>query len=328
MLPVLLAGQTFRLETMIVRPDDGRRYPLMVLSHGSPRDASMQRQHHPEDMLPQARGLARLGWAVVVPMRRGYGESDGHAEQFSCDNPDYVGVGRTAAQDIRAVIAALADRRDLDSTMVIAVGRSAGGFASVALATDPPPGLRAVISFAGGRGSRAPDQVCRAERLVDAFAVFGRRSQVPMLWVYSENDHFFSPWLVQDAHAAFRAAGGDAQLIMMPPFGNDGHFLFSLDGRSQWLPLVHEFLDRQGLPWSRMAMPSPPAGLTARGREAFWLYLDAGSPKAFAMARDGSYGYRYGENSSREAQRRALDNCQRHAMGSCRLVMVDDDWVN
>ena len=47
---------------------------------------------------------------------------------------------------------------------MIAVGPSAGGFASVALTADPPPGLAAVISFAGGRGSRADDDVVRRGR--------------------------------------------------------------------------------------------------------------------------------------------------------------------
>ena len=74
---------------------------------------------------------------------------------------------------------------------MIAVGHSAGGFASVALSADPPPGLVAAISFAGGRGSRADDEVCSEDALVKAFATFGKTSRIPLLWVYAANDRFF-----------------------------------------------------------------------------------------------------------------------------------------
>ncbi len=76
---------------------------------------------------------------------------------------------------------------------MIAVGSSAGGFASIALSATAPPGLVAAISFAAGRGSRADDDVCDEEALVRAMAAFGRTSRIPMLWIYAENDKFFRP---------------------------------------------------------------------------------------------------------------------------------------
>jgi hypothetical protein len=45
-------------------------------------------------------------------------------------------------------------------------------------------------------------------------------------------------------HAAFTAAGGNAEFQMLPPFGSDGHFLIgSPDGIPLWVPLVTRFLD-------------------------------------------------------------------------------------
>ena len=64
------------------------------------------------------------------------------------------------------------------------------------------------VSFAGGRGSDKPDSVCREDRVIDSFAEFGKRSRLPMLWVYAENDHFFGPALAEKFRDAFVRAGG------------------------------------------------------------------------------------------------------------------------
>ena len=110
-------------------------------------------------MLPQAIEFARRGWAAVVVMRRGYGNSGGEwADGYGyCGNPDYRRRGNAGAADLKAAIAFLVSRPDIDPSRVISVGVSAGGFATVALTADPPPELVAAISFAGGRGSMHND---------------------------------------------------------------------------------------------------------------------------------------------------------------------------
>ena len=118
---------------------------------------------------------------------------DGTDSYGPCVNPDYVAAGTAGAADLKASIDYLVNRPDIDRSRVISVGVSAGGFATVALTADPPPELVAAISFAGGRGSIHNDEVCHGERLVEAFRSFGKRSRIPMLWVYAENDRFFGP---------------------------------------------------------------------------------------------------------------------------------------
>src|SRR5208283_1257414 len=133
----------------------------------------------------QALEFARRGWAVVIVMRRGYGGSDGGwAEGFGpCDNANYIAAGTAGATDLKTTLDFVSHRPDIDPTHMIAVGVSAGGFATVALTADPPPGLIAAISFAGGRGSQESDQVCGPDRLIEAFRTYGGRSRIPMLWV-------------------------------------------------------------------------------------------------------------------------------------------------
>src|SRR5262249_20983482 len=139
--------------------------------------------------------FARRGFAALIVMRRGYGDSgENYAESSgSCGQRDYLRVAMISAEDLRAAIEAMRKRSDVTTQGMIAIGQSAGGFASVALATNPPPGLAAVINFAGGRGSRGDNDVCDQDSLVAAYGAMGRSARMPMLWVYSENDLYFWP---------------------------------------------------------------------------------------------------------------------------------------
>jgi len=247
-IPFALAGPR-GLEALLVRPNSPGRYPLALIAHGSPRSVAAHASMTPSAMLPQAIEFARRGWAAVVVMRRGYGDSGGEwTDTYGpCANPDFVAAGKAGAADLRASIDFLVTRPEIDRSRVISVGVSAGGFATVALTADPPPGLVAAISFAGGRGSIHADEVCRAERLIQAFRSFGKRSRIPMLWVYAENDHFFGPALAQQLKDAFTEGGGNADFIAAPPFGRDGHYLFSMAGIPVWSVFVDKFLRQHDL---------------------------------------------------------------------------------
>lgn len=316
------------LEAVLVRPAADGKYPLVLINHGSPRKPSDRAGMTPFASLPQMMELARRGWAVAAVMRRGFGDSGGGFAETAgpCQNPDYLAAGKVAARDLRAAIAHLSRRPDIDATRVISVGQSAGGFATIALTADPPAGLVAAISFAGGRGSPKDGEVCAGDRLAAAFAAFGKTSRIPML--YADNDLFFGPELVQRLHQAFSAAGGEAELIRHPAFGKDGHTLFG-QGIPLWTPYVDAFLKRRQLVMRDSLLPVPlpniatPAGLGENGRKAFANYLNAGPHKAFAMSPKGSFGWRAARRTVEEARRGALDNCAKHAP-DCRIVIVDE----
>jgi dienelactone hydrolase len=320
------------LEALLVRPADGRRYPLALISHGSPRDAEMRRQMTPGRYQMQAIEFARRGFAVLIVMRRGYGDSGENYVESSgpCSRRDYLRTAMASAEDLRAAVEAMRKRSDVSTDGMVAIGQSAGGFASVALAAKPPAGLAAVINFAGGRGSRAENDVCDQDNLVGAFGAMGRTARVPMLWVYSENDLFFWPELSKRFHAAFQASGGRAKFVMAPPFGRDGHSLFTPRGASVWLPMVDAFLSEQNLglrtplpPPSADALPPPPQ-LVGTGREAFKQFVLAGDHKAFALSTGGRYGWRASMRNEREARVGALEACERGGE-SCNIYAVDDE---
>jgi dienelactone hydrolase len=244
------------LEGLIVYPDDGARHPLALLSHGSPRSAADRPKMTTLQFLPEAMEFARRGWVAAVVLRRGYGTSGGDwAERWGgCNHADFLGASRAQVADLRAALAYLATLAPVDASRILAVGHSAGGFATVALTADAPRGLVAAISFAGGRGSISPGKVCGKESLLSAFQTFGATSKTPMLWVYAENDHFFDPALAAHFRSAFESGGNKVQFIQAPAFGTDGHTLFN-KGIPTWAPIVDQFLADHGL--TLLATPLP-----------------------------------------------------------------------
>lgn len=329
-IPMSAAGPR-GLEALLVRPSAQGRYPLVILSHGAPRNADDLTEMTPYGMARIAMEFARRGWTAVVVMRRGFGTSGGNYVERtrSCDDPNYVESALTSAADLKAAIKWLTQRPDVEGSRILAVGQSAGGLATVALTTAPPPGLVAAINFAGGRGSVSDYKVCREDRLVGAFQTFGKVSRIPMLWVYTENDHFFAPPLAEKFRRAFTAGGGKIDFIKPAEFGKDGHQLFSLSGISRWAPLVDSFLAKQNLTLlpspMELDLPAlrPPAQLSENGRKVFELYRMGGPHKAFAVTADGHFGWQTGRRTAADAKAQALKFCLGVAKG-CQLVFIDD----
>lgn len=233
----------------VIRPPGEARAPLVVINHGSPADGSQRaKMERPKYSALSSWFLAR-GYVVALPLRRGYGESGGTwAEAYGrCDAPDYYNAGLRGAADIQATIDYMRTRAYV-AERVLVVGQSAGGWATVALSSYNPPGVPAMINFAGGRGGhqKLPGGGlgnCTPDALVQAAGKYGATARVPMLWLYTQNDSFFEPSLAARMAAAYDAAGGRANYKPLPAFGRDGHSLAGASsGVSLWSPLVESFL--------------------------------------------------------------------------------------
>lgn len=327
------------LEVLFVRPNDSGRYPLILINHGVPRhsenglDSKVRYEMGPMQMWPIAIEFARRGWATAIIMRRAYGLSGGvwSESHGSCANANYISAANAGAADVRGAAIELAKRPDIDGARIVSVGVSGGGLVTVALAANPPPGLIAGISFAGGRGSLAPDQVCSPSNLVEAFRSFGRGSKIPMLWVYAENDHFFSPSLANRFKDAFVSGGGAVELVIAAAYGIDGHNLFSTPGIPQWAPIVDTFFQHHSLVLRENLLPAPdvvniapPLQLSENGRNQFAAFLRSAPHKVFAMSNRGYFGWRAGRRSVDGAKEGALKACKEYAKMNCDVIVVDD----
>ncbi|RZN32539.1 dienelactone hydrolase [Bradyrhizobium sp. Leo121] len=242
----------------VVRPVGGGPFPLAIMNHGVSLDP-VQRSFFPlVEFRDAAMWFARRGYLVVAPVGSGYGASAidiperGLYGPFfskigSCTNPNFRDAGMAVAQLDLWIIDYMAAEKKIVPKDVIVIGQSAGGWASIALSSVNPPQVKAIITFAAGRGGRVdgkPNNNCAPDRLVEAISEFGRTSRVPMLWIYIANDTFFGPTLSKRMHEAFTAAGGNAEYHLLPPFGDDGHFLVgSADSIPIWAPPVGAFLD-------------------------------------------------------------------------------------
>lgn len=228
----------------LYKPDGKGPFPLIILSHGSPRLPDGRLSYGPKTLKAQALAFVDSGAAAAVVIRRGYGGNGKWVEGYKtdCSRPDYHDAGLVSAQDIDAAIKVLVQEPDIDHTRVVLVGHSAGAFASVAAATREK--ILGVVSFAAGRGSLEADKVTCEDKLVQAMQDYGRASRVPELWIYSQNDHFFGPRLANELRDAFVKGGGKATLISAPPYKSEGHgYIFNISG---WKPEVDTFLKQIG----------------------------------------------------------------------------------
>jgi dienelactone hydrolase len=318
------------LQVEVERPG---KHPLAILTHGTAAERTDRATVTPWIFLPQAIWFARRGYVVLVVVRKGYGRSSGDQDgKFGgCQTNgrgSFVEAGEDSADDLRAA-AKYAEEKlpEVDTGTVVSAGVSTGGFAQVALSADPPSGLKATISFAGGRGGDGKEHNCNLGELVSAFQHFGKKSRLPMLWIYSENDHWFTPPMAHQFDEAFRKGGGVDQLVMVPPYREDGHgYYYNISG---WTPLVEDFLREHGLLTLTGLLPAPPvpdvalpAGLTDRGQSAFRNFLIMGPSKAFATNGAEVFGMSYGQFDQSIADKKALENCGNASNGHGRCSVV------
>jgi dienelactone hydrolase len=232
------------LETTVYKPTGTGPFPLVVLNHG--KSVGPPEKQKRERAVVASRALLGRGFVVVIPMRRGFSRSTGPYPFHGCD---LTRDGLEQATDVVATLDHMTGLPYVDRTRMLVMGQSHGGLTSIAFSMTQYPGVRATINFAGGLS--APG--CRSweDELVRAASTYGGRAHYPSLWLYTENDKLFQPWLFRRMYNAYWRAGGKVKLVHFPSFGNDGHHLISSwYGASIWLEEFDNFIAEIGF-WSR-----------------------------------------------------------------------------
>jgi dienelactone hydrolase len=236
------------MQTTIFRPQGRGPFSLAIINHGSTANADDRADFPRLEFESVATWFVRHGYLVALPQRPGHGQTGGpYLEEIgSCDNADYLGAGLGAAASMETAINYFIGQPFVRKSGVVLVGQSAGAWGALAAASRNPSGVAAVINFAGGLGGRSygkPNRNCAPGRLIESAHEFGRTARVPTLWIYAENDTFFGAALSRRMADGFREAGGLAEYHLLPPFGEDGHFLiFSPAAIRIWAPIVVRFL--------------------------------------------------------------------------------------
>lgn len=245
----------YSLAVTVVRPRGKGPYGVVVLNHGVGPDLDSRRRESPALLMSTALAFAKRGYAVVMPLRRGFGETGGEFAENpgACGHPDFERSERAAATDVLAAYAFARTLPYVDPQRMLLAGQSAGGVVSLYAAAQRPPGLQAVLAFAAGRGadpSGPPGVPCATAGVAKVFAETGRAIKVPVLLYYAQNDLFFGPAISRAWYASFESGGGAAEFVLQPDFGANGHYVFSdPSGVGLWLPQVEDFLRRHHIPF-------------------------------------------------------------------------------
>ena len=166
----------------LVRPVGTGPFPLVIMNHGVSLDPRERSFFPLVEFRDAAHWFAHRGYMVIAPVGPGYGgggldlpERGLHGLFFSsignCTNPHFREPGLAAATLDNWIIDYMASQKLIVPGKVIVVGQSAGGWASIALSSLNPAPVRAIITFAAGRGGRVdgkPNNNCAPDKLVEA----------------------------------------------------------------------------------------------------------------------------------------------------------------
>lgn len=331
-------AETRSMPITVFRPAGEGPFPLVVFNHGRAvgEKRAAQGRSRPEYV---ARYLVDKGFAVLAPTRIGYWETYGDFDPETsgvCNGMRPEPMSVAASAQVLAAVAYAQRLPYVDASRWIVAGQSVGGVATIATVGRNPPGLLGGINFSGGTGGNpeaSPGRPCSPEQLSNYWSGLAKTATVPMLWLYWQNDKYWGEDNPKRWVKAWLDSGGRAELSSFPPSGEDGHNGINSD-MEHWLPVVDRFLAKLG--FNRPAIVVKPAnsGFAEVGDSAkvpvsalskstgYRRFLDAGSPRAFAIGERGSWGWAAGDY----AVGKALGNCQRSGQ-SCKLYAVDNDVV-
>lgn len=234
-MSVTIDGAAVNLTTLTYKPAGEGPFPTLIFHHGSGSFRGPK---------VVAEWFVARGWAVIAPARRGRGGSDGSDEEWLvCNEASAAGGADRALRDIEAVTPALIAQPFVDRSRIAVGGQSRGGILSVAWSGTHPE-VRAVINFVGGW----IDERCRESIPINQ-SLFkrgvGRGQQ--SLWLYGDNDNYYSLPHSRANFAAFQAAGGRGMWHdYKPPEGVTGHQIGTAP--QAWTADMEAYLIERGLP--------------------------------------------------------------------------------
>jgi dienelactone hydrolase len=246
--PWVEAGHPLTLAMIVYKPLAPGPYPTLIFHHGSTGngdDPSLFPLVFSSETV--AKAFTDLGWMVLFPQRRGRGGSDGlYDEGFAPDRSrysclqEYALPGLThALEDAEVIYQDVMARADVDTSRLLVGGTSRGGILAMAHAGQRPAAYRGILNFVGGwLGEGCVDAVPVNRGTFVAAAVAHR----PSLWLYGENDPFYSTTHSRANFDAFVAAGGTGtyRLYRRANAAASGHLIFTEP--SLWLGDVAAFV--------------------------------------------------------------------------------------
>ncbi len=253
MVPVVVNGQSVRLEMRIYKPSTEGKVPTLVFNHGSTGNGRDPNLFTKSQDFPQlAQFFVQRGWAVVMPSRRGRGGSEGEYDEgfasdrsrgYTCEPSLSIPGADRALRDIEASIGAILTMPFVDPNRIVIGGQSRGGILSVVYAGQHPAQVKGVINFVGGWLGYG----CKTVSTVNQ-EIFKRGARYPSdtIWLYGDWDFFYPLFHSRENFTAFQAAGGKGVFHeFAPPPGLGGHGIVARP--DLWTSVLDDYLKRRGL---------------------------------------------------------------------------------
>jgi dienelactone hydrolase len=336
MIPAVTGKSNAELETTIFKPPGTGPFPLVIMNHGK----ALGNPHAQERdrFIVISREFVKRGYAVVIPMRKGFSKSTGEYADYGCD---MTSNGVAQADDLQSTVEYLRTQSWADTKHMLVAGQSYGGLTAIAFGMRNMEGVKGLINFAGGLKVHGGD--CNWQNsLVQAFATYGAKTALPSVWFYGANDQHFGPELAANMYHAYVEAGGHARLVAYGPFKKDAHGMAgSRDGVDIWWPEAEKFLKEIGMPTAVVyAVPDglklPKTDYAAidnvdalpyvkeEGRKQYRAFLGMSYPRAFAISTSGAWSW---VEDGEDPVTQALAECQKGSSQPCKIYAVDNNVV-
>jgi dienelactone hydrolase len=243
----LSSSREINLEATLYRPQGNGPFPVVIFNHGSTGPGMI-----PLDLTENPWGfgayLLKKDIALLIPMRRGRGKSEGaYREPYQCSlDQSRLGI-RYAMESLDAVYNFLRKQPWTDLNKIVLSGVSRGGILSTIYAAERPGSAIGVLNFSGGWMSERCNFFAGMDINTELFKEAGSKSKVPNLFLYAANDSFYSVPVIKRYPDTVRAGGGEVEFKLYNlGDGVDGHRLFSMHG-TEWIPEVDTFLTKLGV---------------------------------------------------------------------------------
>jgi dienelactone hydrolase len=245
--PFVEGGRAVTLEVVLFLPLEPGHYPAVLFHHGSTgngRDPALFKITYTNEAI--ARFFTERGFLVAFAQRRGRGQSDGLYDEgftpdrsaYSCLQAPALAGFEHALQDAEAARAYVSGREDVDGSRLIVAGVSRGGVLAVAQAGLQRGVFDGVVNFVGGwLGEGCIDAVAANRAAFLRGVSFDRDT----LWLYGENDSFYSLNHSRSHFDAYVAAGGRASFLAYRRAATlNGHFI--IDDPELWAGDLDSFV--------------------------------------------------------------------------------------
>ena len=248
---VFYPSGSLRIHAFLYTPKGDGPFPVVIYNHGA--RSGRPRRPEPNEFIGNL--LTRAGYAVLIPERRGYGDSDGPtlAEAIGLDwGQRFVARAEAETDDVFAAVDYLRTLPFADTKRIGIMGYSLGGIVTM-FAISRSTTFAVAINQAGGAGAWNISAEMRSALIAAA-----EKATTPALLLVAQNDRTTDS--ITTLAEIFKKRGVPHRMVVYEPFTPQpaggavtvgipfntapGHEVFRVQGMHVWERDVLEFLAR------------------------------------------------------------------------------------